>query len=132
MLAHAPKAMQKTIIDRELTKATPEDPWYGSSAESMLQLLDDIREQGISPSSGAVVPGFSGIAAAIIDHEGASAGALTIIGDTRHFDGRPGGKLATTLIEVARDISDSIGGRPSKRSRRAGTRQPSGAISDID
>lgn len=113
LLAHAPMALQKNIVERELAKATAEDPWYGSSPESMLRLLDDIRVHGISPSSGAVVPGYSGMAAAIIDHEGTAAGALTIIGDTRHFDGSPTGKIATALIEVASGITDSLGGRRS-------------------
>ncbi|HTH97528.1 MAG TPA: IclR family transcriptional regulator [Stellaceae bacterium] len=111
LLAYAPPAKQREVVERELARALPEDPWYRATAEDMMQLLAEIRRTGISPRSGAVVPGFSGISAAIIDHEGAAAAAITIIGDTRYFDDAPGGSLATALAMTTRSISHAVGGR---------------------
>ena len=80
-------------------------------------LLGEIRAHGISPKSGAVVPGFASVAAAILDHEGAAAAAITIIGDARGMDDSPTGKYAAALLETTRQISYSIGG-PGATGRR--------------
>lgn len=110
LLAYFPSALQRSIVERELAKARPEDPWHGMSRKQIIDLLSEIRRTEISPRSGAVVPGFASVAAAIIDHEGAAAAAVTIIGDARYFDDGPDGIYAKALILTTRRISHNIGG----------------------
>lgn len=110
LLAYHPPALQHSIVERELATARPEDPWFDMSLDQVIRLLADIRQTGISPRSGIVVPGFASVAAAIIDHEGRAAAAITAIGDARYFDDRPDGKYAVALLEITRRISHSIGG----------------------
>jgi DNA-binding IclR family transcriptional regulator len=111
LLAYHPQALQRTIIERELTLARAEDPWYDMTVDDVMKVLSEIRESGISLRSGIVVPGFASVAAAIIDHEGEAAAAITIIGDARNFDDRPDGKYAKALRATTRDITYIIGGQ---------------------
>ncbi len=80
------------------------------TVEELMQLLDEIRANRISPKSGAVVPGVASVAAAILDHTGAAAAAITIIGDARSIDDSPVGNNAAALLQTTRQISYSIGG----------------------
>ncbi|MDH7796080.1 MULTISPECIES: IclR family transcriptional regulator [unclassified Beijerinckia] len=119
ILAYFPPPLQKEVIARALKDSQPEDPWHASSVEQILAVLKEIRRTGISPRSGAVVPGFASIASPILNAEGVAVAALTVVANTPAFDDRPEGQNAEALLRVAQQISLNLGASHDKRFPRA-------------
>ncbi|MDT2024480.1 IclR family transcriptional regulator [Methylocella sp. CPCC 101449] len=118
ILAYFPTPLQKEIVERALQASLPEDPWYGSSLDQILDVLKEIRRTGLSPRSGAVVPGFPSIASPILNSEGAAVAALTVMANTRAFDDSLKGRNAEVVLQVAQQISHNLGASAERHFQR--------------
>lgn len=94
----------------EALEATPEgSPWKLASVEELQRLLADVRMTGIAAGRGNLFPGYSGICAPILDHEGSACAALMVMGEIPRFDRSRTGPSASALRRVAAEISERIG-----------------------
>ena len=69
----------------------------------------DIRRTGLSHVRDVLLPGISATAAPVFDGSGQVVLALTAIGPTAVFDGRPGGRVAKALQSAAQGLSERLG-----------------------
>jgi DNA-binding IclR family transcriptional regulator len=71
--------------------------------------LEEVKRQGLSRSTGEIVPGVNAMAAPVFDHKGAIVLAVTAIGAAGVFDNSWDGDLARALKACARQISQRLG-----------------------
>lgn len=72
-------------------------------------IVEDVRRQGVAISEGRLFRGFSAISAAVFDHAGAIAGAVTILGVGALMDRDPAGEMAQSVRRAAAEISAALG-----------------------
>lgn len=70
---------------------------------------EHIRQTGLSHVRDLLLPGISATAAPVYDGRGQLVLALTAIGPTAAFDGRPAGVVATAMREAAAGLSQRLG-----------------------
>jgi DNA-binding IclR family transcriptional regulator len=74
-------------------------------------ILEKVRQNGISDAVNLSVPGVSALAAPVFDESGNIVLSLTAIGPSAQFDVGLNGVIATTLKALGRDLSQRLGYR---------------------
>lgn len=97
--AWLPRAQTRALLRRE-------KPEPGFDA-----VLAAVRHEGYAHVEGALLPGISALAAPVFDGNGTLVLALTAIGATPGFDGRPAGALAAAVKDAAARLSSQLGAR---------------------
>lgn len=111
LLAFAPKAFQKDIIQRkreQFTDQTIADP------DALQKELEIIRSQGYATSKGELVSEVAGLAAPVYDHDGRVCAALTIAGPKQRFNAERCKQMLEQLLDAARQLSLLLGNRVSE------------------
>lgn len=103
--AHLSERETAAIIARELEMA----PEIGARA---LAGLGDVRATGIAVSDQQLNQGFAAVSAAVFDHDGRLAAALTALGMRAAMDLDRNGPLARAVAQAARAISRALGAAP--------------------
>ena len=78
--------------------------------------LDEIRQRGLSRSSGSLIPGINGFSAPVFDHSGHMVAAITSLGTIGHFGMDWESPLANSIKEAARVLSARLGYRAAEES----------------
>jgi DNA-binding IclR family transcriptional regulator len=110
LLAFAPEAFQKEIIQRKRKKFTNEtitDP------DVLQKELDIIRRRGYAASKGELVSEVAGLSAPVYDYEGQVCAALTIAGPKQRFGTERRKQMLAQLLESAGKLSLLLGNRAS-------------------
>jgi DNA-binding IclR family transcriptional regulator len=102
----AGKAMLAALPQREIDRIVQTSTEPRKLAEELVL----IRERGYAVSTGEVVAGASGLAAAVLDSTGAVAAAINVTGPTDRFTPERIHATAPLLLEVANNISRQLGG----------------------
>jgi DNA-binding IclR family transcriptional regulator len=79
------------------------------SRKAFERILQEIRKTRLSTIQGDLMRGIDGMSAPVFDHEGHLVIALTIMGMHGTLDVSPDGPAASTLRQVADDLSRRIG-----------------------
>jgi DNA-binding IclR family transcriptional regulator len=79
----------------------------------LAQAIKLIKSRGYAKTENLLNQGHAALSAPIFDHEGNLAGALTLLGPASDFDKLTEAKLSRLLLEQTRDLSATIGYRPS-------------------
>jgi len=110
----APRALLAALPEPVVARAL-EGPLRAYTARTLTDpaaIRRDIartRAAGYALSEEELIPGFSGIGAAIRDHQGAVAGAISIGGLKARFEPREREPLVRALIAAAAEISRALG-----------------------
>jgi DNA-binding IclR family transcriptional regulator len=121
LLSGHPPAAIDDLLRRELAATPDENPWKLSSVDELHRLLEKVRKLGISQGHGNIFPGYSGICAPILDHEGGVCASLQVMGEIKKFDRSFDGRNAVALRRAALAASERIGWRPSAAPARRPT-----------
>jgi DNA-binding IclR family transcriptional regulator len=107
----------KKLLDIEI-RATAEMTHTTPTAvtRDLEVLLEEIRGQGISRSSGSLTPGINGFSAPVFDHTGRMVAAITSLGTIGHFDMAWDSPLAHSIKEAAATLSKRLGYGQAERS----------------
>jgi DNA-binding IclR family transcriptional regulator len=108
LLAFAPEAFQKDIIQRKRKKFTDEtitDP------DALQKELEIIRRQGYASSKGELVSEVAGLSAPVYDYEGQVCAALTIAGPGQRFSTERRKQMLAQLLDAANRLSLLLGSR---------------------
>lgn len=73
------------------------------------EITASVLRDGLSISEGYLFRGFSAISAPVLDHTGALAAAVTIIGAASGMDRAPQGRMAQAVKDAGRKISAGLG-----------------------
>lgn len=96
-----PVLRAEALLEGHKPTAAENAAWTAACAE--------IRRSGISPVRDLLLPGISATAVPVFDGRGQLALALTAIGPTAVFDGRPAGAVARALRTAAEGLSQRLG-----------------------
>ncbi len=116
-LAYLPEEMTASLLAEELT-ANTRLGLQPQKREDVERWVLQTRRHGLSRTSD-FIPGISGIAAPVFDYNGMMALALIALGYTANFDQSLKGPLVHQVSEVARQISERIGGAGKKAGDQA-------------
>ncbi|WP_044845140.1 IclR family transcriptional regulator [Burkholderia sp. USMB20] len=111
--AYMPRSITDPFIRRELAGK----PHPGASLASvpritkqqMEALFEQVHEQGMAQVRGDLNPGLHGLSAPVLDHAGALAGVITVMGPAGIIDVELDGPIAQALRMRARLISQGMG-----------------------
>ena len=100
----------KRQLDSELqsiakTKNTP----ISSLTKQLEKQLNEIRDHGISRTSGSLTPGINGFSAPVFDHSGNMVAAITSLSTIGHFDMAWDSQLAVSIKAAAATPSIRLG-----------------------
>jgi len=110
LLAFAPEAFQKEIVQRNRMKFTDETI---TDAVALQKELEIIRQQGYASSKGELVSEVAGLAAPVYDYEGLVCAALTIAGPKQRFGVESRKQMLVQLLDAAQQLSLLLGNRAS-------------------
>lgn len=110
LLAFAPAALQKEIIQRRHKQYTAETI---TDADELQRELEIIRRQGYATSKGELVSEVAGLAAPVYDYEGLVCAALTIAGPKQRFGTERRKEMLAQLLDAAQQLSLLLGNRVS-------------------
>ncbi|HEX7006679.1 MAG TPA: IclR family transcriptional regulator [Alphaproteobacteria bacterium] len=113
--AYLPERETATLVAYE-TEMAPED------AARARDTLPEVRATGLAVSDQRLNQGFAAVSAAIFDHEGRLAAALTVLGLRAAVDLDRAGPLAGAVAAAAETISRSLGAAPPAESDLAASR----------
>ena len=106
LLAHAPDAVRKDVLSRELprfTQATITDP------ESLRQHLDRVLEQGWGSTVEEYEVGLNAVAAPVRDASGDVIAALSVSGPSFRMSAESYPQLARRVVAAADEVSRRLG-----------------------
>jgi DNA-binding IclR family transcriptional regulator len=103
-----PREQVRTALREEALAQGRRRPVFDADFEAALQA---VRHSGLSSVRDLLLPGISALAAPVFDGQGRLALALTAIGPTPLFDGRPGGAVARAVGGAAATLSARLGWR---------------------
>jgi|SRR4051812_13031574 DNA-binding IclR family transcriptional regulator len=106
LLAHAPEAIRKGVLSRELPRFTPRtitDP------EALQDHLDRIVEQGWASTVEEYEVGLNAVAAPVRDADGAVIAALSVSGPSFRMDSEDFPRVARRLMAGAGELSRRLG-----------------------
>ncbi len=106
LLAHAPEAVRKALLSREMPRYTPStitDP------ELLQQHLDGIVERGWGSTVEEYEVGLSAVAAPVRDADGSVIAALSVSGPSFRMDAEDFPKIARRLLAGADELSRRLG-----------------------
>lgn len=86
-------------------------PGIRSMDAAFRNLLESVRQNGISDAVNLSVPGVSALATPVFDESGSIVLSLTAIGPSAQFDVGLNGGIATTLKALGKDLSQRLGHR---------------------
>jgi DNA-binding IclR family transcriptional regulator len=95
----------------ELRHALTTTALHPSLGADFNQLLEKVRQNGISDAVNLSIAGVSALAAPVFDESGCIVLSLTAIGPTAQFDVGLNGHIATTLKARGKDLSQRLGYR---------------------
>jgi DNA-binding IclR family transcriptional regulator len=106
--AHLPRAQLLPVLRAEAAAT-------GRSADARIDpalaaTLEQVRRDGLARAPDLLVPGISALASPVFDSRASVILALTAIGPSATFDGRPAGAVATALVAAAAALSARLGG----------------------
>lgn len=108
--AYLPRHETAAMLERELAQhraarngKAPQTP------QELEEILEEVRQQGLSRVRGHNVPGIDAIAAPVFDVHGRIVLGLTVVGPEMSLDVSYDGKPAQRLRAVAREISAQLG-----------------------
>ena len=73
------------------------------------EMLEEIRQQGLSRATGSLIPGINGFSAPVFDHTGNMVAAITSLGTIGDFDNDWHCAAANAMRESARELSKRLG-----------------------
>lgn len=120
-------AVLRDIIAGVFSEAAPNDPWYGTTVDDAIALIEEVRRDGIARGRRTVAAesGFVGLAAPIHTFEGSAQAALTINGNAQTLDMKQSGPNVKALLVATSRIANLTGGQAdpagSKRAKKADT-----------
>ena len=103
-LAHMPARLTEALVARE-------SALHPDIATRRAAIETQIREQGFAASEGHLFRGFSALSAPIFDHEGALAGAVSILGVGTLMQTEAASPMVLATCGAARSISAALGFR---------------------
>jgi DNA-binding IclR family transcriptional regulator len=106
LLAHAPDAVRKAALSRELQRFTPATI---TDAEVLRQHLDRIAEQGWGSTVEEYEVGLSGVAAPVRGADGDVIAALSVSGPSFRMDVESFPRLARRVTASADELSRRLG-----------------------
>lgn len=101
-LAYMPEQATRPLIEKEGRL----HPDLLARAEDMRR---EIRAAGYTVSKGHLFRGFAGVSCPVFDHEGALAGAVTILGVASFIDPGPFSDIVMAVKKAAAEISHKLG-----------------------
>ena len=102
-LAYLPASKTEAVIEAE-AGASNDKP------VDQRQLRTTVRDEGLGRVDGDLLPGISGLAAPILDHEDRLRAVVTAIGKRGQLDLSANGRLAAELRALTRRVTHAIGG----------------------
>jgi DNA-binding IclR family transcriptional regulator len=110
--AYMPRSITDPFLRKEL--AGKRHPGASPSAvritkEQMEALFRKVREHGMAQVHGDLNPGLHGLSAPVLDHAGAIAGVITVMGPAGVIDVELDGPIAKALRTRARQVSQRMG-----------------------
>lgn len=106
-LAYSPGELTTPVLRQQQRRFETSTP----SSQELDAILDEVREQGFSITSGGVIPGLSAIAAPVF---GSGPGLLLVIGvavPTRDLTATTQKRLVASLTETTAKLTWELGGR---------------------
>lgn len=108
--AYLPRAKTRRYIEQDLGSNGPGIRSNAPRSEAELEaLFARVREEGMATTLGDLNIGIHAVSVPILDHTGALAGALTVLGVVGMFDSSPDGPITQAVKEAARGISERLG-----------------------
>ena len=101
--AYLPHALTEPVIAAQTADAALDQG-------SLSNLRRTVREDGFGRVDGDLLPGISGLAVPILDHEHRLRAVMTAIGKRGQVDLTPDGRLASELRMLAQRVTRKIGG----------------------
>lgn len=101
-LAHLPRSETDPLVAREGRL----DPALLARRDAIVR---QVRRDGLAISKGHLFRGFSAIAAPVLDHTGALAGSVTVLGIGSQIDRAPNGNVARAVRQAAQTLSRKLG-----------------------
>jgi DNA-binding IclR family transcriptional regulator len=80
------------------------------SLSALRQLLVDVRRRGYAVEEGEVTPGFSSVAASVLDHSAHPVAAVAVTYPEREVDPAQGRSLQATVTKAAEDLGRRLRG----------------------
>jgi len=108
-LAFGPAALQERSLERPLKPWTPQTIRTRPALE---RAIAQVRGRGWATAPNEVLPGVNALAAPILDHRGAYAGALAIVGSTQYIAAAPTPQQIALVTGAAQRISRELGFGP--------------------
>jgi DNA-binding IclR family transcriptional regulator len=106
MLAFFPPQELEEFLSEPLEKLTGRTPTAGRLRTELIT----VGEEGYARERDDAILGEASIAAPIFDHTTDVVGAIGIVGESSRFgDGHAARRVATTVMEAARNISRELG-----------------------
>jgi len=113
ILASLPPQEASEILKTPLSQITPKTI---TSPDQLRKEFQSIRQRGYAVADEALELGFLAVGAAILNHDGIVAGALSIGGPKIRLTSERIGELGTIVRNAAGRISTKLGYRPGKES----------------
>ncbi|VTU40471.1 putative HTH-type transcriptional regulator RhmR [Variovorax sp. PBS-H4] len=112
--AYLPASVTAALIQREMAGfqhpgATPSQAALKMTQADVDALFERVRRHKLARIEGDLNPGLHGVSAPIFDHTGAIAGVITVMGSAGLIDTRLDGRIATTLMARAEEVSRRMG-----------------------
>ena len=101
----------ESLVQQELTQASPSRRAQLSGKKSLEQLRAEVRAAGCASIRDTNLPGISAVAAPLYDYTGHVVAVLCALGASGGFDPDPQGAVAQALCAEARTVSASLGFR---------------------
>jgi DNA-binding IclR family transcriptional regulator len=95
-----------------LQAALAADPASAQAEAEFARDVGQARSDGLAHAIDSALPGISALAAPVFDAAGQMVLSLTVIGPGAMLDTRADGAAAQALLQVARDLTAQLGGRP--------------------
>jgi DNA-binding IclR family transcriptional regulator len=108
---HDPRQVAEILGHRELTRYTP------NTITTLTELTQDLaatRLRGFAIDDEEGLPGIRCVASAIVDHQGAVVGAISLVAPAIRMNKRRMGELGLQVRDVAARISQRLGFNPER------------------
>lgn len=107
LLAYAPESVIDAVLEQPLERFTS---GTAQNAESLRQVLADIRRDGLHVSVSDLQDQVFAIAAPIFDHQGQVVAALSVAGPLIRFNDEIKERYSRLILAGSRTISERLGG----------------------
>jgi DNA-binding IclR family transcriptional regulator len=125
--AYLPRATIEPLLRAEL--AADKGRTAGRTIRSLAEaeeLLDEVRQRGLSRIAGDITSGINALGAPVFDHRGYPATVISAIGPAGSFDANWSGPIATALRQRTDELSHKLGYAAASPLRKHPAEQPAG------